>query len=236
LTEALAWPPPAPPAILFILTGPSGAGKDTVRDALRHRLPELHYTVTATTRPPREYERDGEHYHFLSLERFLALRDAQELLEWEEVYTGTWYGTPRAEVEEPLARGQDVIARVDVGGARSLKARYPEAVTILLGPGTLGELAGRLHKPGVERDRREERLAKAQAELALYPQFDYVVLNRDNALAEAVDAVAAIIAAERLRVSRRMATRTVSGSLRAWPANRSLLVNTSPEGGPHDGE
>ena len=122
-------------AMLVIISGPSGVGKDTIIDALRRRQhdPELYYVVTCTTRAPRPGEVDGSSYHFLSRSAFAALRQRGELLESAQVH-GHWYGTPRRDVLEALRAGQDVILKIDVQGAASVKARVSNALLIFLVP------------------------------------------------------------------------------------------------------
>src|SRR5581483_5515634 len=174
--EALDWPPRRKP-LLFILSGPSGAGKDSVRERLRAEFPEVHFAVTAATRAPRPGEVEGYDYFFHSVDEFLAMRDAGELLEHAAVYAD-WKGTPRSQVVGPLARGQDVIVRVDVQGTETIRTALPEAVTIFLAPASLAELEARLRGRGTEDEESFRiRLATARAEMAQIPRFDYIVLN-----------------------------------------------------------
>ena len=125
----------APGAMLVIISGPSGVGKDTIIAALRRRPrdPDYHYVVTCTTRGPRPGEVDGVSYHFRAPGAFTALRDGGELLEWAEVH-GNWYGTPRRQVVDALRAGRDVILKIDVQGAQAVKSRVPDALLVFLVP------------------------------------------------------------------------------------------------------
>ena len=124
---------------LFVVSGPSGAGKGTVvRETLRRR-PDVALSVSATTRPARAGERNGVDYHFVSPTEFLAQRDMGEFLEWAEVY-GNFYGTPRAQVEAALAAGRDVISELDIQGATAVKRKVPDAVLVFIEPPSLDEL------------------------------------------------------------------------------------------------
>ena len=137
--------------MLVIVSGPSGVGKDSVIDALQAepRVPDYHYVVTCTTRPRRSYEIEGVHYRFLGLDGFMALRDAGELLEANEVH-GNWYGTPRDDVRRALRSGHDVILKIDVQGAAEVKNRVPEALLIFLVPPSLEDLFQRLRARATE--------------------------------------------------------------------------------------
>jgi len=179
---------------LFVLSGPSGAGKDSVLTRLKERELPLHFVVTVTTRPPRPGEVDGREYHFVSEDRFRELRDKGELVEWAEVY-GHFYGVPRWEIEEGRSRGKDVIVKVDVQGAAALKRLYPEAILIFLTTPSFEELAERL------RQRRTEtpfdldlRLKTAFEEMKRRDFFDYNIVN--SQLDKAVDELEAIIRGE----------------------------------------
>ncbi len=192
------------PPLLVVVSGPSGVGKDALLQAIRlsSHGARMHFVVTATTRPKRAGERDGGDYHFLSEARFEALLAEDGFVEHALVY-GYRYGVPRDEVETPLARGEDVIMRVDVQGVRHLRERYPEAVKIFLAPPDLGSLERRLRgrkSDGDEVVRR--RLEVARHEMDELPRFDYAIINRDGELDQAVDAVLAVIIAEKHRVAR----------------------------------
>ena len=192
--------------IVFVLSGPSGVGKDSVLEKLQALEPGLHYCVTTTTRSPRPEERAGVDYFFLGEDEFLRLRDSGDLLEWAAVH-GHFYGVPAAQVRSALARGQDVLACIDVQGAMTFKRRIPSAVLIFLAPSSVEELRRRLSGRGTESSRDVAlRLANAEMELARVPDFDYVVMNPDGGLEDAVDAVRGIIRTERLRVNPRYAS------------------------------
>src|SRR5437588_11706 len=159
--------------ILFIVSGPSGVGKDTVLHAYAADPAAPTRCVTATTRSPRAGERDGLDYHFLSPEEFARLREAGGFLESAEVY-GHWYGTPRAWIEERLNAGQDVIMNIDVQGAASLRALKPDAVTIFLMPPAWEELERRLRARGAASEADlERRLANARDEMAERTHYTY---------------------------------------------------------------
>jgi guanylate kinase len=189
-----------PPSLLIVLSGPSGVGKDTVVACMRRRGHPFHFVVTATTRPPGAGETNGMDYHFVSKERFQEMLSRGEFLEHACVY-GHWYGVPREEVRQALARGQDALLRIDVQGAATIKKFLPEAIFIFLVPGSQEELRPRLRKRlrGVPRS-LELRLARALEEMKCVTSFDYMVVNRDGKLEEAVEKVMAIIAAEKCRV------------------------------------
>ena len=158
----------APGALLVIISGPSGVGKDTIIDALRDRPrePDYHYVVTCTTRAPRPGEIPGISYQFLTPDQFHALRHAGELLEANEVH-GNWYGTPRREVAQALAAGHDVILKIDVQGAMVVKQRVPEALLVFLVPPSLEALFQRLRSRATETaDELELRQRNAAIELA----------------------------------------------------------------------
>lgn len=192
--------------LVFVLSGPSGVGKDSVLEGLRADEPDIHYCITATTRAPRPGEQHGVSYYFLSEIEFERLRAGGGLLEWDEHY-GHHYGSPCAQVVDALARGQDVLACVDVNGAASIRKRIPNAVSIFLAPASISELQERLWGRGTEdATALQVRLTNARKELARIPEFDYVVVNRDGELAAAVAAARGIIRSERGRVSPRYAS------------------------------
>jgi guanylate kinase len=189
-------------SILLVLSGLSGAGKDAVLTRLKESCPFKHIT-TVTTRPRRASERDNVDYHFVSKERFQAMIERDELLEWAEVYDN-WYGVPRKPVKQALDRGQDVVIKVDVQGAATIKKILPQAVFIFVTPPSMEELVLRL----------KERRTGSPAELALRTKtaeeelkqlhlFDYVVFNRQDEIDRAVADIEAIITAEKCRVKPR---------------------------------
>ena len=169
----------APSPMLVIISGPSGVGKDTIIEALQRRghLPAYHYVVTCTTRAPRGNEIDGVSYNFVTVPEFLALRDAGELLEANEVH-GNWYGTPRAGVRDALARRQHAILKIDVQGAEAVKREVPGALLIFVLPPSREELIARLRGRNSEDTASfEARLQTADAELARVDEYDYAVVN-----------------------------------------------------------
>ena len=187
-------------SVLLIVSGPSGAGKDTVIERLRVLEPEVAYCVTFTTRPPRSYERDGVHYRFTTRDEFNKMGAAGAFVETFE-YAGNLYGTPRAFVEESLQQRRDLILKPEVNGARALKAAYPEAVLVFLTAPSTTELQRRLE----QRDADSpvdigKRLDIAQEEYDALSQFEYRVINDD--VEQAVSDLRAILAAERLKVAR----------------------------------
>lgn len=189
----------APGALLVIISGPSGVGKDTIIAALRsrHQRPNYHYVVTCTTRPPRPGEVPGVSYHFLRPEAFAALREAGGLLEANEVH-GHWYGTPRAEVAAALAAGRDVILKIDVQGAQVVKERVPDALLVFVVPPSLEELFQRLRSRATESvDELELRQRNAAIELARKDDYDYVVVNETGQVYRTAAMIDAIVTIEK---------------------------------------
>jgi len=166
---------------LIVLAGPSGVGKSSVVTELRRQLPELYFSVSATTRDPRPNEVDGVHYRFVGPAGFDRLVERGELLEWAVVHGGLQRsGTPREPVERALAAGRPVLVEVDLAGARSIKAARPDAVTVFLEPPSFAELTRRLHGRGTESQAQyERRLETAREEMAARYEFDVAVVNDD---------------------------------------------------------
>jgi guanylate kinase len=166
---------------LIVLAGPSGVGKSSVVAGLRSALPELYFSVSATTRAPRAGEVDGRDYRFVGPAGFDGLIARGELLEWAEIHGGLQRsGTPRAPVEQALDAGRPVLVEVDLQGARAVKAAVPESVTVFLAPPTFDELVRRLRSRGTESDAQfARRIETARAELAARHEFDVVVVNDD---------------------------------------------------------
>ena len=183
-----------------ILSAPSGGGKTTIARRVLERRSDVGYSVSCTTRPPREGEVDGRDYRFLSHEAFLAARDAGEFAEWAEVH-GNYYGTLRSEVLRVLATGRHVLMDIDVQGARQFHAAFPETVLIFVLPPSGEVLKTRLTgRKSESRERLLVRLRNARTELGEIGRYHYVVVNDD--LERAVDQVSAIIDAEGSRHDR----------------------------------
>jgi guanylate kinase len=185
---------------LIVVSAPSGAGKTTLCHEVRQLVPDLFYSVSYTTRAPRPGEVDGKDFHFVTDVEFLAMRDRDEFAEWAEVH-GHRYGTPAKALESALGRGLDVILDIDTHGARQLRQRYPEAVSIFIMAPSMKELEARL------RERKSDaaveivrRLNRAREEISAWRQYDYLIINRD--VKEAVDQLATVIQAERWRTNR----------------------------------
>jgi guanylate kinase len=202
--ETRSHPPPASSApLLVVLSGPSGVGKDAVLGRMKEKGLPFHFVVTATTRPPRGGEKDGVEYHFLSEEEYDRLLAEDGLLEHAEVY-GHRYGVPKAQVREALAQGRDVILRIDVQGAATVRKLAPEALFIFLAPASQAELEERLRRRETEDGSAFRlRMETAGREMACRDQFDHVVVNEQGKLDEAVERVVAVIAAEKARAGRR---------------------------------
>lgn len=181
---------------MFVISGPSGVGKGSVVAALLEREPSPELSVSCTTRAPREGERDGIEYRFLTSEAFDALVAGDGFLEWADVF-GRRYGTPRAPVEEALDAGKDVLLEIDVQGARSVRERMRDAVLVFLVPPSRDELIRRLRERGTEDEAAlQGRLERADVEMAERSWFDHVVVNDD--LGRAAAEVAAIIEVPRV--------------------------------------
>jgi guanylate kinase len=188
------------PSLLVVLTGPSGVGKDVTLQRMKERDIPFHYVVTATTRARRPGEVEGLHYHFKSREEFQRMLSENALIEHAEVY-GNYYGIPREEVIGPLKQGHDVIMKPDVQGARTMRQIEPEAVYIFLAPPSMEELASRLyHRKTEDPQEFARRLSVAREEMHALSDFDYVVVNKNGELDDTVDAIEAIIQAEKRRV------------------------------------
>lgn len=192
----------AGPGLLFVVSGPSGAGKDTLVDALRARMPRVRYSVSATTREPRAGERHGEHYFFLSRTEFERVRDSSGFLEWRE-YNGNLYGTPRDYVVQTLTEGYDLIMKPEVNGALAIKTAYPDAVLIFLVPDRFSHLRERLLARRTETNEEiARRLEIAHQEMKSIRDFDYIVINEQGRSEDAIRDLQAILQAERFRIHR----------------------------------
>lgn len=186
--------------VLIVVSGPSGSGKNRVIAEVMRIRDDLRYSISATTRPMRPGEQDGVNYYFVSRDRFEDMIRQGELLEYAEVY-GNLYGTPRKPIEEILAAGQDVILDVDVLGARQIRERCSDAVLVFLLPPSIRELERRIRGRGTDDEATIQlRMNSALGEISALREYTYVVVNDE--LDEAVRCLAAIIDAERCRVSR----------------------------------
>ncbi len=182
---------------LFVISAPSGAGKTSLVRALLERCGNLEFSVSCTTRPRRDGERDGVDYHFVDHADFERRVAAGEFLEYAEVF-GNYYGTSRDEVDRRLAAGRDVILEIDWQGARQVRRHMPESVSMFILPPSREALERRLHGRG--KDSPEvirQRLAEAEAEMSHWHEFEYVIVNDD--FAEALDDLAALVRGRRLR-------------------------------------
>lgn len=185
--------------ILFVMSGPSGVGKGTIKEALLAQMDDLHSSISVTTRCPRVGEIDARDYFFVNEMEFNQMIQDNQLLEWAEVYSHK-YGTPRQFVHENIDRGHDVLLEIDIQGAMQVKQREPNAVFIFIVPPSRDELAKRLCSRGKDsQDTIEERLAAVNSEMEQIHQYDYMVVNAK--LKEAVNMVAAIVKAERCKVT-----------------------------------
>ena len=189
--------------LLIVISGPSGVGKNSVVQQLKRRKQAFKFVVTATTRPPRTGEVDGVDYHFITQEAFARMIEEGELLEYAFVYND-YKGIPKAQVRAAFAGNQDVVMRIDVQGAATIRRLYPEALLIFLTTQNEPELVHRLRTRKTETpDELNLRIAMARQELKRLDEFDYVVVNRDDQLDQTVDAILAIIQAEHHRVHHR---------------------------------
>jgi guanylate kinase len=192
--------------LLIVISGPSGVGKDSVLQRMKARGLPLHFVVTATTRPRRPEEVEGVDYHFVSHDEFAEMIDNDELLEYAIVYND-YKGIPKEQVRQALASGKDVVMRVDVQGAGTIRDLCPEALLIFLSTRTEGQLVERLMARKTEtKEGLKLRIATARQELKQVDLFDYYVINDEHRLEHAVDNILAITTAEHLRTHPRRVT------------------------------
>ena len=185
--------------LLVVFSGPSGVGKDTLIEKLLESEPRMHKVATVTTRPPRPGELEGIDHYFVSPQRFQQLIADEALLEHARVYDN-WYGVPRADVDNLINDGWDVILRTDIQGVASIKALLPHAVTIFIAPQDMADLEARLLRRGAtETEDQTLRLENARLEMESARTFDHIVVNPENGLDEAVERVRRILEKERSR-------------------------------------
>lgn len=185
--------------LIFVVSGPSGSGKDTILRELFKRDQSIKFSISSTTRPMREEDKAEKKYDFISRESFEALIERDEFLEYNE-YAGNYYGTPKAQVLKATDGGSDIIIEVDVNGAFNIRKKMPEAVSIFIMPPSFKELERRLTGRGSESDEViEKRMKNALGEIERATEYDYIVVN-DN-IANAVEDLAAIIKSEKLRIN-----------------------------------
>jgi guanylate kinase len=190
----------SPAPLLVVLSGPSGVGKDSVLMRMRELGFPFHFVVTATDRAQRPGEINGVDYHFRTTAEFERMIAEEELLEWARVYSD-YKGIPKWDVRNALASGKDVILRIDVQGAATVKRLAPEAISIFIAPNTLDDLRQRLQWRRTDSPTQiEQRLAQAKAEMEQVSDFDYVVINPTQQLDTAVGQIRSIIFAEHQRV------------------------------------
>jgi len=189
--------------LLIVLSGPSGAGKDTILSRMEKSGYPIEFITTVTTRPRRAKEKNSVDYHFVSEEIFQKMLKKNELLEWANVY-GKWYGVPKAPVKRALEQGRDVIVKVDIQGAATIKKIMPQAVFIFVAPPSMEELTARLKGRQTESNLEcDLRLKTAKEEMKKLPLFDYMVVSRRGEIDQAVSEIEAIITAEKHRVKPR---------------------------------
>ncbi len=186
----------------FIVSGPSGVGKSTVLQALLSKRDDLYFSVSATTRPAREGETDGVHYHFLDVETFQQWIAEDQFLEYAE-YVGNFYGTPKRFVDEAMEQGKDVILDIEIQGAIQIAAKRPETIRIFIAPPSWAELERRLSSRGTDsQEKIQKRLVRAKVEFQTAHTYDYFVIN--DSVENAVRELEAIMTAEHCRPQERM--------------------------------
>jgi guanylate kinase len=190
--------------LLIVLSGPSGTGKDAILSRMEKTGYPIEFITTVTTRPQRAKEKNNIDYHFVSTEHFQKMIEHKELLEWAKVY-GNWYGVPKEPVKQALERGRDIIVKVDIQGAATIKKILPQAVFIFLMPPSTEELEKRL------KQRRSEsladlalRLEKAKEEIRSLPKFDYVITSHQDKVDDVISQIEAIVVAEKCKVKPRV--------------------------------
>lgn len=186
------------PSLLIVLSGPSGVGKDTLLDQIAGTCPDVHRSVTFTTREPREGERPGIDYHFVSMDEFRRMAEQGEFLEYAQVH-GHLYGSSLRQVQEMRQVNKDVVLKIDVQGGFSVRQKVPEAVMVFVAPPSIEELEHRLRSRYTDSEEAiTKRLLDARKEIEQIPRYDYLVVNDE--IEDAVEKLRAIITAERLRI------------------------------------
>lgn len=185
---------------VFIVSGPSGSGKDTLLVKLFEKMPEIKFSISCITRGMREGEKQGEKYNFITKEEFLGMIERDELLEHNR-YVGNYYGTPKAPVMQAVENGCDMVIEVDVNGAEKIREKMPEAVSIFIMPPSFDELERRLSGRGTESaEIVAERMNNSLREIERASEYDYIVINDD--IDTAVDDIMSIILSQRLKLDR----------------------------------
>ncbi len=185
---------------LYIVSGPSGSGKDTILKEVFKKCPELFFSISSISRPMRPGEVEGEKYHFISKEEFLKLIDDDMLLEYNE-FCGNYYGSPKKPVMEALENGVDAVLEVDVNGAKQVREAMPEALSVFIMPPSYAELRRRLSGRGTETEEViNARMNAALLEIGRAKEYDYIVVNDD--LSEAVDDLITVIRSQKLLMER----------------------------------
>jgi guanylate kinase len=188
---------------LFIVSAPSGAGKTTLVGKLMARDPAIRHSISYTTRQPRPGEQDGQHYHFIDIQTFLAMRERGDFLEWAEVH-GNFYGTSKSWLLEEMRAGRDTLLEIDWQGAQQVREMLQHAVSIFIVPPSIAELERRLRARGQDSEEViQRRVAAALGELRHVDEFDFVIINND--LQEALEDLAAAVRASRLNFARQKA-------------------------------
>lgn len=196
--------------VLLVVSGPSGSGKDSLVDALRAAEPKLAYSVSATTRPSRPGEVEGQHYWFLERNEFERRRSAGEFLETRD-YAGNLYGTPKKPIEDALAAGRDLVMKPEVNGAMAIKIIYPQAVLVFLTVPSAAILRERLEQRRTESPETiEERVAIAAREADAIGNYEYLIVNDD--FDAALEKLRAVLIAERLKIARVRGRSALDGS------------------------
>lgn len=187
--------------LMIVISGPAGSGKGTVNGLLLERE-DFEFSVSATTRAPRPGEKDGVNYHFVTREEFLERISSGDMLEYTE-YCGNFYGTPLKEALEVLKTGKNLILEIEVEGAKNVKAKFPDAVLVLLLPPSYAVQEARLRGRATETEEKIlQRLKRAKEEVMLADCYDYVVYNYDGMAQKAAEQILSIVEAEKLSIKR----------------------------------